>query len=139
MEHWARGHCCLPVAGTTMTSSHSRQSVTQRNLSILVLANPMCSVFSEPAFNFRQSACIPCFKTLHLSSAFFFCSVFLEDLPPAGSRPANCPFLVQERSERLLFSFLLIQKALQSSDNQTQQWASTSTPHTTGTRRGHGQ
>lgn len=72
MEHWARGHCCLPVAGTALTSSHSRQSVTQHNLSISVLANPVCSVFSRPAFNFSQYACIACFKTLHPSSAFFF-------------------------------------------------------------------
>lgn len=139
MEYRARGHCCLPVAGTTLTSSHSRQSVIQPDLSISVLANPECSVFSRPAFHFSPAACIACFKTLHPSSPFFFCSVFLEDLPPAGSRPADCPFLVRERSERLLFSFLLIQQALHSSDNQTQQWASTSTPHTTGTRRGHGQ
>lgn len=70
MEHWARGHRCLPVVGTTLTSSHSKQSVTQPNLSISVLANPECSVFSRPAFNFSQSACIACYKTLHPSSAF---------------------------------------------------------------------
>lgn len=66
------GHRCLPIAGTTLTPSHSRQSVIQANLSISVLANPGCSVFSRLAFNFSQAACVACFKTLHPSSVGFF-------------------------------------------------------------------